>query len=1058
MGFKFNPFIGNFDEVGGDSPFWLGPVATRAALPSGAADGACAVVLDEETIFQYDNATDTWYNTRVSLTQFLAAADAAGITIDTVTTSGKVDYRINLHAASSTTPGGVSTGTQNFAGDKTFDNDVTITGDLTVNGTTTTVNSTTLDVTDANITVNNGGTQATADLNDAGLTIEMSDATDVVLGYDSTTTSRMKLGDLGDEREIATISHSQTFSNKTISDANSNTISIDADVSTITNIDNDEIKAGAGIDVTKLHDGSVDNTEFGYLDGVTSSIQTQLDDKANRTLSNLTSPTAINQDLIPSGTRVLGSSTDKWDRLWTKAVTNGGNGTDAAYGMLDSANVGQGALQVNVGTPSGVGSSTALYSSVNASALSIFTVNEATSNSIHIETGNGTTSGDINLYTGTGTTRGDVNIRSRIINYLTDDSTYGDLEIGKTNVTVPPQSAFGAGINIQNTTIERDLYVTTVNNTAADGVNSGNVVLETGNLTNAGASGNSGDIIMRTGSNSGSGVRGAIRMVDNSILTASNGYVWTLTNNGDGTGQWVALPDTFTDDVFRVQDDGDNTKQIAFQASAITTSTTRTITMPDSDVDLGQIATNTTDIDEATKLASSQLIGGGDLLYKDYTATDSLQTNGTNGNGATLAYNASFGQTNNISVFAWIKTSNANASFGSISGHASSSASRRKWYIGMNNGPIGAIVSATGGSGASEAKFYQTTASYNDNQWHHFGFTFTTNTLKIYLDGAEVTGGDRNDLIDGTVNTLFNNTTEPLTLNSIFNGGTQFVFNGQTAHHTYWSKELTATEVQELYLGGRAYDLKTHSALSNLVLWFPVDGDTFGGGVISEIIGDQDATISGTVTIANDAPNSAGVIQSTSDMFIQVPSLLDTDNTVEQLGNKLIVPSTGEVSSVALNYTTGGADLTPTVGSIDSATIGSKVLLRREGSSVVIDNRLYLDDNQKSTLNDIDDITTILDILESQTNTTLITLDSTLNGGKLEYTVIIDADTDLYEKGTIEFIKTASGYTYSKTFIGDDALIALALDNSGNLQYTTSTYTGFVSGQINFNIVSKIKG
>lgn len=70
----------------------------------------------------------------------------------------------------------------------------------------------------------------------------------------------------------------------TTQDVNNKTLvnnTIDADNNTITNIDNDEIKAGAGIDVTKLHDGSVDNTEFGYLDGVTSSIQTQLDAKQN---------------------------------------------------------------------------------------------------------------------------------------------------------------------------------------------------------------------------------------------------------------------------------------------------------------------------------------------------------------------------------------------------------------------------------------------------------------------------------------------------------------------------------------------------------------------------------------------------------------------------------------------------------------------------------------------------------------------------------------------------------------------------------------------------------
>ena len=42
---------------------------------------------------------------------------------------------------------------------------------------------------------------------------------------------------------------------------------------------NADINASAAIDATKIHDGTVDNTEFGYLNGVTSAIQTQLDAK-----------------------------------------------------------------------------------------------------------------------------------------------------------------------------------------------------------------------------------------------------------------------------------------------------------------------------------------------------------------------------------------------------------------------------------------------------------------------------------------------------------------------------------------------------------------------------------------------------------------------------------------------------------------------------------------------------------------------------------------------------------------------------------------------------------
>ena len=95
---------------------------------------------------------------------------------------------------------------------------VVIPGNLQVDGTTTSVNSTTLEVTDANITVNNNGNQASAD-DVAGLTVEMSDATDAKLIYDKDATSRWRIGDEGSEVEVADISSAQTFTNKTITGA-----------------------------------------------------------------------------------------------------------------------------------------------------------------------------------------------------------------------------------------------------------------------------------------------------------------------------------------------------------------------------------------------------------------------------------------------------------------------------------------------------------------------------------------------------------------------------------------------------------------------------------------------------------------------------------------------------------------------------------------------------------------------------------------------------------------------------------------------------------------------
>jgi len=51
----------------------------------------------------------------------------------------------------------------------------------------------------------------------------------------------------------------------------------------------------------------------------------------------------------------------------------------------------------------------------------------------------------------------------------------------------------------------------------------------------------------------------------------------------------VVSPTVFSDSAFRIQDNGDATKQLALEVSAITTGTIRTVAMPDFDVSLGEI-------------------------------------------------------------------------------------------------------------------------------------------------------------------------------------------------------------------------------------------------------------------------------------------------------------------------------------------------------------------------------------------------------------------------------------------------------------------------------------
>ena len=47
----------------------------------------------------------------------------------------------------------------------------------------------------------------------------------------------------------------------------------------ISGLDNNDIGSWCGINAEKIHDGTVSNTEFGHLNGVTSGIQSQIDTK-----------------------------------------------------------------------------------------------------------------------------------------------------------------------------------------------------------------------------------------------------------------------------------------------------------------------------------------------------------------------------------------------------------------------------------------------------------------------------------------------------------------------------------------------------------------------------------------------------------------------------------------------------------------------------------------------------------------------------------------------------------------------------------------------------------
>jgi hypothetical protein len=213
-----------------------------------------------------------------------------------------------------------STGALTVVGGVGIQGDVNIQGDITFGGTGTTLTTTTLSVSDAQVTVGSGNTTDALDLGIIGnygvggtakYTGIVRDASDGVYKFFKDTT-------------VAPSSGTVNFSGAGLAYAPIKIGALDATSATIGSVSNEEIQYLDGVTssiqtqlntkapslsptftgtVTLPSDtsiGNVDGTEIGYLNGVTSSIQTQIDAKASTaSLSSYLTTSAASSTYAP---------------------------------------------------------------------------------------------------------------------------------------------------------------------------------------------------------------------------------------------------------------------------------------------------------------------------------------------------------------------------------------------------------------------------------------------------------------------------------------------------------------------------------------------------------------------------------------------------------------------------------------------------------------------------------------------------------------------------------------------------------------------------------------
>jgi len=202
-----------------------------------------------------------------------ASEFSAGVKSDSVV-SRTADTNLTLSAN--------GTGVVNVNDSLTVANDVTVTGNLTVNGATTTVSSTNTVIEDALLLLADG--QSGAPTKDAGFVVERGSSTNVAWLWDesadqfvavttsddATTAGDVTITDYTDIRVgSATIDDTLTLGGTAITATASELNKLDGYTGGVTELNY----------LDTLHATGVTDTEFDYLDGVTSAIQTQLNAK-----------------------------------------------------------------------------------------------------------------------------------------------------------------------------------------------------------------------------------------------------------------------------------------------------------------------------------------------------------------------------------------------------------------------------------------------------------------------------------------------------------------------------------------------------------------------------------------------------------------------------------------------------------------------------------------------------------------------------------------------------------------------------------------------------------
>lgn len=219
-----------------------------------------------------------------------------------------------------------------------------------------------------------------------------------------------------------------------------------------------------------------------------------------------------------------------------------------------------------------------------------------------------------------------------------------------------------------------------------------------------------------------------------------------------------------------------------------------------------------------------------------------------------------------FSLSAWVYVGDVSSDDGPFIAKANFSTGNTEFIFKHANGSLQFFLYDRDQSASGhQIRTLATAATLSDTTWHHVVATYSGNGshtgMKIYTDGSQTTA------TQSTLNsyTRIRNTATPLTLGATEDlANANRVFEDRLADCVIFNKELSSSEVTELYNSGKTMNIRNHSAFANVISWWKMgdDEDSTGSEGIKDYISGHHGTLTNGAAIIDESGLSSDPLDS----------------------------------------------------------------------------------------------------------------------------------------------------------------------------------------------------